>query len=192
MSISTMPDRTTTQPDGTAQPEWGRSTELLAHEATNLGTFESVFPLWNSGDIDGLLDHYCDDVVWRNVAMGEVYDGKEAVRGFLVRLFTALPDLELDVTLRLPRGRYVAEEYVIRGTHLGTMFGLPPTGRRLELKFMSTVELRDGKLKEDHFYFDVASAMRQMGYFPDAAVAEKLPGRVVLGLVSRVIRRRSR
>jgi len=131
-------------------------------------------------------------VVWRNVAMGEVYDGKEAVRGFLERLFTALPDLELDVTLRLPRGRYVAEEYVIRGTHLGTMFGLPPTGRRLELKFMSTVELRDGKLKEDHFYFDVASAMRQMGYFPDAAVAEKLPGRVVLGLVSRVIRRRSR
>ena len=94
MSISTMPDRTTTQPDGTAQPEWGRSTELLAHEATNLGTFESVFPLWNSGDIDGLLDHYCDDVVWRNVAMGEVYDGKEAVRGFLERLFTALPDLD--------------------------------------------------------------------------------------------------
>lgn len=174
------------------EAEWGRSTELLPHERANLGTFEAVFPLWNSGDIEGLLDHYCDDVVWRNVAMGEVYDGKDAVRSFLQRLYTALPDLELDVTLRLPRGKYVAEEYVIRGTHLGPMFGLPPTGRRLELPFTSMVELRDGKLKEDHFYFDVASAMRQMGYLPDASAAEKLPGRFVLGLVSRLIRRRSR
>jgi steroid delta-isomerase-like uncharacterized protein len=190
VSISTMP-APTTEPAAT-EPEWGRSTELLTHEARNLGTFESVFPLWNSGDIEGLLIHYCDDVVWHNVAMGEVYNGKDAVRGFLQRLYTALPDLELDVTLRLPRGRYVAEEYVIRGTHLGSMFGLPATGRRLELRFMSMVELRDGKLKEDHFYFDVASAMRQMGYFPEASAAEKLPGRVVLGLVSRLIRRRTR
>jgi len=170
-------------------PEWGTSTDLLPHEAANLATFESVFPLWNSGDIEGLLAHYCDDVVWRNMAMGEVYDGKDAVRGFLQRLYAALPDLELDVTLRLPRGRYVAEEYVIRGTHLGPMFGLPPTGRRLELRFMSMVELRDGKLKEDHFYFDISSAMRQMGYFPDPASAERLPGRLLLGLVSRMIRR---
>ena len=190
MSISTMPAPPTTTE--IAPSDWGPSTELLPHEADNLATIATVAPLWSTRDIPSLLEHYADDIVWRNVAMDEVYDGKEAVKAFLERLFTALPDLELDVTLRLPRGKYVAEEYVIRGTHLGTMFGLPPTGRRLELKFMSTVELRDGKLKEDHFYFDVASAMRQMGYFPDAAVAEKLPGRVVLGLVSRVIRRRSR
>jgi steroid delta-isomerase-like uncharacterized protein len=176
----------------TAQPEWGPSTDLLGHERANIGTFRSVLPLWNSGDIEGLLEHYCDDIVWRNVAMDEVYDGKDAVRAFLKRLYTAMPDLQLDVTKRLPRGHYVAEEYVIRGTHLGSMFGLPPTGRRLELKFMSMVEFRDGKLKEDHFYFDVASTMRQMGYFPEASAAEKLPGRLVLGLVSRVIRRRSR
>lgn len=174
------------------EPEWGTSTDLLPHEAANLGAFEGVFPHWNERDVPRMLDYYCDDIVWRNVAMGEVYDGKQEVAAFLEQLFRALPDLELEVTLRVPRGRYVAEEYVIRGTHLGPMFGLPPTGRRLEITAMSMVELRDGKLKEDHFYFDAASAMRQMGYFPDAAAAYRLPGRTVLGLVSRIIRRRAR
>jgi len=174
------------------EAEWGPSTDLLAHEAANIGALEGVFPHWNHRDVSRMLDYYCDDIVWRNVAMGEVYDGKDAVRVFLEQLFTALPDLELEITLRVPRGRYVAEEYVIRGTHVGTLFGLPPTGRRLEIKAMSMVELRDGKLKEDHFYFDAASAMRQMGYFPETFAAYSGPGRAVLGLVSRIIRRRAR
>ena len=172
------------------EPEWGVSHALLAHEAANLRAFEDVFPHWNSGRIARMLDHYEDDIVWRNIAMGEVYDGKEAVRGFLEGLFAALPDLELDVTLRLPRGRYVAEEYVIRGTHLGTMFGLPPTGRRLEIECMSMVELRNGRLKEDHFYFDAASAMRQMGLMPGVEAATRPVGRTVLRAAAWFVRRR--
>lgn len=186
MSISTMPA------PATIPSEWGRSTDLLPHEAENLATIATVAPLWGTRDIPALLEHYGDDIVWRNVAMDEVYDGKEAVKAFLERLFTALPDIELEVTLRVPRGKYVTEEYILRGTHLGPMFGLPATGRPVELKVMSLLELRDGLMKEDHFYFDVATAMRQMGYFPESSAAYKLPGRVVLGLVSRVIRRRSR
>ena len=61
--------------------------------------------------------------------MDEVYDGKEAVKAFLERLFVALPDITLEITLRVPRGKYVTEEYILRGTHLGPMFGLPATGR---------------------------------------------------------------
>jgi steroid delta-isomerase-like uncharacterized protein len=167
--MSTHPDA---HRSGPAEPEWGRSTELLPPELANLTAFESVFPHWNNGDIDRMLEHYCDDIVWRNVAMGTEYHGKQAVRDFLEQLYTGLPDLSLDVTLRVPRGRYVAEEYVIRGHHRGVLFGLPPTGRYLEIPAASMVELRDGKLKEDHFYFDAAGAMRQMGLMPgfDAAV----------------------
>ncbi len=192
MTTTSAPTPATTLPamPEPAEPEWGLSLDLLAHEQANLDAFERVFPHWNAGDIPAMLEHYDDEIVWHNIAMGEVYTGKEAVKGFLERLFTALPDLELDVTLRVPRGRYVAEEYVIRGTHLGPMFGLPPTGRRLEIRAMSMVELRDGRLKEDHFYFDAAGAMRQMGLMPEVAAASAPLGRVVLGAVA-WFRRRS-
>ena len=83
MTISTMPASTATP------SEWGRSTEPLPHEAANLATIATVAPLWSTHDIPALLEHYADDIVWRNVAMGEVYDGKEAVRAFLERLFAA-------------------------------------------------------------------------------------------------------
>ncbi|OFE15821.1 hypothetical protein BA895_04695 [Humibacillus sp. DSM 29435] len=156
---------------------------LLAHEQANVDAFSSVLPHWNRGDIAAMLERYEDDIVWRNIAMGEVYDGKVAVRAFLESLFRALPDLELEVTLRVPRGRYVAEEYVIRGTHLGSMFGLPASGRRLEIRAMSMVEMRNGRLKEDHFYFDAASTMQQMGYLPDTAAVAKPAGRAVMGVL---------
>lgn len=172
--------------------EWGLTPDLLPHEVQNLATVAAVIPHWNRQDAAAIVTHYEDDIVWRNVAMGEVYEGKEQVRAFLDELFRALPDLTLDVTFRAPRGRYVAEEYVISGTHRGPMFGLPATGRRVELHAVSMVQMRNGRFAEDHFYFDAASAMRQMGYFPDASAAYRWPARLVLALASRVIRRRSR
>ncbi len=162
------------------EPEWGNSTELLEHETANLGAFEGVFPHWNNHDIPKMLTFYNDDIVWRNIAIGEVYNGKEEVRGFLEHLFNGIPDLELDVTLRVPRGRYVAEEYHIRGHHRGPLFGIPPTGHYLDIPAMSMVELRDGKLKEDHFYFDAAGAMRQMGIMPEMSMAYTPWGKAAL------------
>lgn len=179
MSVSLAP---TSPTDLTVRPEWGISTALLPHEVANLSAFESVFPHWNTRDIERMLAHYCDDIVWSNVAMGTKYCGKQAVRGFLTELFRALPDLTLEVTLRVPRGHYVAEEYVIRGHHRGTLFGLPATGRYLQIPAASLVELRDGKLKEDHFYFDAATAMRQMGLMPGYEFATTVWGAAALRL----------
>jgi steroid delta-isomerase-like uncharacterized protein len=164
--------------------EWGISTELTDEEQANMAAFESVFPHWNSHDVTSLIKHYNEDIVFVNIAMGETYNGKAAVRSFLEELFTALPDLELDVTLRVPRGKYVAEEYHIRGHHRGDFFGIPATGKYLDIACVSMVELRDGKLKEDHFYFDVASTLAQMGLVPSVAAMRGPIGRGAMRLLA--------
>jgi steroid delta-isomerase-like uncharacterized protein len=166
-----------------AEREWGISTELTDEEQANMAAFEGVFPHWNNGDITKMLTHYNEDIIFVNMPMGERYEGKEAVRGFLEHLFGALPDLELDVTLRVPRGKYVAEEYHIRGHHRGEFFGIPPTGKYVDIACVSMVELRDGKLKEDHFYFDVMSALRQMGLLPSVAAMQGPLARAVMRLM---------
>jgi steroid delta-isomerase-like uncharacterized protein len=163
--------------------EWGISTELTAEEQANMAAFEGVFPHWNNGDITKMLTHYNDDIVFVNIPMGERYDGKDAVRGFLEHLFGALPDLELDVTLRVPKGKYVAEEYHIKGHHRGDFFGIPPTGKYVDIACVSMVELRDGKLKEDHFYFDVMTALRQMGLVPSVDAMKGPAGRSAMRLM---------
>jgi steroid delta-isomerase-like uncharacterized protein len=152
--------------------EWGISTELTDEEQANLAAFESIAGFWNRHDVPGILEHYNDDVIWRNIATGEVYDGKDEIAAYLRELFAAVPDLELEVTLRVPRGKYVAEEYHLQGHHRGTLFGIPATGRFVDIRCVSMVELRDGKWKEDRFYFDVSSLLRQVGLFPSLELAK--------------------
>lgn len=161
---------------------WGPSVPLLEGERANMAAFALVVPRWNAHDVPGILGHYDDEIVWHDVAAGRRYHGKAEVGAYLRRLMAGLPDLTLEVTQRLPRGRFVAEEYVIRGTHAGTLFGLPPTGRRLEIRCLSVVEFRDGKLLEDHFSFDVASVLQQAGLLPPLTVADTALGGAALRL----------
>ena len=159
-----------------AEREWGVSTELTDEEAANLATFESIEGYWNRHDVPGILEHYNDEVTWRNIATGEVYNGKPEIGAFLEELFAAVPDLELDVTLRLPRGRFVAETYELRGHHRGNLFGIPGTGRHVVIPCVSMVEMRDARWREDRFYYDVSTVLRQMGLFPSPTMARTRVG----------------
>jgi steroid delta-isomerase-like uncharacterized protein len=126
------------------------SQALTETEQRNLRTVEGVHPAWNLGDIEGVLAHY-DEIIWTNVALEEVYQGKAAVREFMTRLMTALPDLTFTSRYKIARGDNVAEQWTIRGTHLGTFMGIPPTGRTIEIFGTSMLTLRDGKFLRDEF-----------------------------------------
>jgi steroid delta-isomerase-like uncharacterized protein len=130
-----------------------------------------------------VLAWYDDDIVWNNVALEEVYRGKAAVGEFLTKLFRALPDLEFSVQQTIVRGDNVAEQWTIRGTHLGTFMGVPPTGRRLEIPGVSMLTVRDGKFLRDDFYFDAAGMLRQAGLLPSLAATQGRMGRSVLGVL---------
>jgi steroid delta-isomerase-like uncharacterized protein len=159
---------------------WGTSSELTAEERRNLATMSQVEPCWNRRDVAAILEHYDDGIVWRNMAMGETYRGKDEVGRFLTDLFVAVPDLQMHITRRIPRGSLVAEEYTLRGTHLGALFGIPATGCRVELHAVSFVEMRDGRLAEDHFYFDVTGILQQLGLFPSLRIAQTTLGHLLV------------
>jgi steroid delta-isomerase-like uncharacterized protein len=156
--------------------------ELTETEQRNLRSVTDVLPYWNRQDIEGVLAYYDDSITWLNIAMQETYRGKGEVRVFLRKLFTAFPDLNFEVTYKIARGDNVAEQWFIRGTHLGTFMGIPPTGRRVEIPGMSMAELREAKFVSDHFYFDALGVLRDMALMPPLSVSETLVGRGALGL----------
>jgi steroid delta-isomerase-like uncharacterized protein len=114
---------------------------------------------------------------------GGDHTGKGQVGAFLADLFAAVPDLTMTITRRVPHGRFVAEEYTLRGTHRGNLIGIPATGRRVEVHAVSFVELRDARLLEDHFYFDVSTVLQQVGLFPPLTVARTPVGHRLLQLL---------
>jgi len=150
---------------------------LTETEQRNLTSVSDVLEFWNTHDIEGILQFYDDEIVWRNVGLEETYEGKQAVREFLGRLMTALPDLVFTVDHKIARGDNVAEQWTIRGTHLGTFLGIPPTGRQIEIQALSMVVLRDGKFLRDEFYWDTRRVMNQMGLMPSLAATQSTVGR---------------
>ena len=160
-----------------------KTAALTPTEERNLRAVSDVLEFWNVQDVEGVLEFYDDEIAWRNVAMEETYEGKRAVAEFLQRLFTAVPDLRFEVSYKVARGDNVAEQWSIAGTHSGTLFGVPATGRRVLLPGMSMVTLRDGKFLRDEFYFDSGIFLRQVGLMPSVAAIEKPLGRLLLGTV---------
>lgn len=158
----------------TAAPE---TVELSETERRNLRAVVDVLQYWNSGDIEGIVGYYDDEIVWKNVALEETYEGKAGVREFLTRLFTAIPDLEFTVQYKIARGDNVSEQWTVAGTHLGTFMGIPATGRRVEIRAMSMVTMREGKFLRDEFYWDTGAVMRQMGLMPSLAATQGVIGR---------------
>jgi steroid delta-isomerase-like uncharacterized protein len=146
--------------------------ELTEVEQRNLRAVADVLQFWNTGDIDGILTFYVDEIVWRNVALDETYRGKSEVRGFLTRLFSAIPDLQFTVDYKIARADNVSEQWTVAGTHLGPFMGIPPTGRPVEIRALSMVTMRAGKFLRDEFYWDTGAVMRQMGLLPTLAVSQ--------------------
>jgi steroid delta-isomerase-like uncharacterized protein len=60
----------------------------------------------------------------------------------------ALPDYKLDVQDIFAGGDKVAVRFVIRGTHRGELFGVPPSSRALNLRGIEIYRLVGGKIAE--------------------------------------------
>ncbi len=149
-------------------------------EARNLNTVADAVILWNTHDLDSLLNLYDPEIVWSNAALEATYRGHQEVRAFLGALLTGLPDLTFTVESRFARGEQVCEQWVIEGTHLGTLVGIPPTGKRVHIKGVSSIKMHNGKFIKDDFFFDSMSVMRQLGIMPGLHAVETLPGRLML------------
>ena len=58
-------------------------------------------------------------------------------------------------------------EHIGRYTHTGPLVTpageVPPTGRRVEVRFAAVYQLKDGKIAQLRVYYDGATIMRQLG-----------------------------
>lgn len=161
--------------------------ELTETEQRNLQAVVDVLQYWNSADIEGIVSFYDDEIVWKNMGLEETYEGKDGVRQFLTELYTGMPDLQFTVHHKIARGDDISEQWTVAGTHLGTMMGIPATGRRVEINAISMVKMRDGKFLRDEFYWDTGAVMRQMGLMPPLSVTRGVLGRGFLWIAVKVL-----
>jgi predicted ester cyclase len=104
------------------------------------------------------------------VAPSGLMHGREEVLGFLGVFWDAFPDGRLEPSGLLAEGSVVAAEGRFIGTHTGVMRtpagDVAPTGRNVDLRWMSRYEVRGDELTSEHLYFDQADLLGQLGLMP--------------------------
>jgi len=108
------------------------------------------------------------------VATDEVFEGPEEVTEHWRELDRAFPDQKDDLLKLHHADDAVLVEMVSRGTHLGPLRGLPPTGRRFELPFICIFVFDRDRLVCERVYFDTNTLFAQLGV---ASAPDSLRGR---------------
>ncbi len=120
---------------------------------------------WNSHDPEKMLPLFTDDLLYEDVAFGEVSHGKAELRKFFVSEIEAVPDIEL----KLVRADIHNGHGTIEWTFSGTDKDVFRTGKKFSVRGVSVIDLRDGKISRNLDFYDAATIMRAVGAPPPAA-----------------------
>ncbi len=109
------------------------------------------------------------------IATGDTFDGPVEVDAYFEETRTAFPDQRNELIAMHHADGAVLVEAMLHGTHNGPFRGLPPTGRRFEMRFLAIFVFEEDRLICERVYFDQATVLRQLGIAHDPL---SLSGRV--------------
>jgi steroid delta-isomerase-like uncharacterized protein len=121
---------------------------------------------WSSNTPEKLLSLFTDDCVYEDLPMGVLTHGKAELEQFYHMTRNAFPDFKIELTSHFVAGNRAGAEWIMTGTHKGDLPGLPASNKQVSLRVASAFELQDNKLKRCSDYFDMATALKQLGFLP--------------------------
>jgi len=127
---------------------------------------EQHLAAYNAHDIEGAAALLHDQVLYFDATYADAFRGRTAAVDNLISPYIrAIPDLEW--TLRsepIASGDGIAYEWTLTGTNTGTLMGIPAKNQKINLKGMSFVRIKDGKIIYKADYYDAATLNKQLGW----------------------------
>lgn len=120
----------------------------------------------NAHDLGGTLATLHPDCVFEDVAFGQVWRGHEGAARHYRQWWDAFGlrfrEGEAGALHFADGGKVVAEGRFV-GRHVGPFQGLAPTGRAVDFRFVVVIDVRDGLMAGERFFYDGATLARQLG-----------------------------
>ncbi len=121
--------------------------------------------VFNEGRLDRLDELLSPSYVYRDAPPGTPA-GPEAIRQVVSLFRGAFPDLTVTIEEQIAEGDKVCSRTTTRGTHRGTLFGIPATGKTITMPGLTLVRIADGRVAESWVKNDVLGLMSQLGAGP--------------------------
>ena len=123
--------------------------------------YEEVF---NAGNVALIDELFAPDFVDHDPS--NPLPGLEGVRQLVGMYRGAFPDLHLTIEDEITEGDRIVTRFTGRGTHRGSLMGIPPTGKRVTITAIDILRFENGRIAEHWGNQDLLGMMRQLGVIP--------------------------
>jgi steroid delta-isomerase-like uncharacterized protein len=148
-----------------ARPDASTAADQAATEANKALVRRFFTEAWSTGDVSRRDAFLAPGYRGHIAGAAEPIDA-DGWTAFLTAFRRAFPDATFTVQDMVAEGDRVAVRLTMRGTHLGEMNGLPPTGRRVTVTGISIERVADGRIVEGWNQNDALGLLQQLGALP--------------------------
>ena len=123
---------------------------------------EAYFAAWDAHDPRAVIALYADDGTYEDPATEGPLSGK-AIGDYAQGLFTAFPDLKLELISQAPTSiSQIAVPWLLFGTHQGALGEMEATGKSVTLRGCDYIVVEEGKLKTVYGTFSLQELIAQL------------------------------
>lgn len=125
-----------------------------------------VEELWNQGNLDLADELVADNSLYYDPGTPGQYHGAAGTRQIVALYRAAFPDVHYHITHLIAEDDEVVYRWEARGTHLGELLGIPPTGRQGNVSGIAILRFDNGRIVEKWLNWDSLGLMQQIGVIP--------------------------
>jgi uncharacterized protein len=116
----------------------------------------------NNGNLDLINDtNFTDDVTL--VTSPENIVGIEDFKDYYSNFVTGFSDVEFTMVDVFGQGDKLVKHWNFKGTNSGEFFGMPPTGKSVNVEGVTLVKMKDGKIAQEQDFMDNMVFLQQLG-----------------------------
>jgi predicted ester cyclase len=119
--------------------------------------------IWCNGRLELIDELISEDIVDHIRMPGTDGTGREHYRATVLAIRGAFPDYHEEILWSVGEGDLAVSYTRLTGTHEGLLYGMEPTGKRVEFNTMGALRFASGQAVERWGFGDTAAMMEQLG-----------------------------
>ncbi|MHA8091895.1 ester cyclase [Aquirufa regiilacus] len=132
--------------------------------AENIAFYSRVWEVAiNEGRTNILDTAYAENVVLHTVPETK---GKAAAKAYYDNYVTGFSDREFIIKETFASGNKLVKYWQFKGKHIGNFFGIPATGKSVDVIGCTIATIIGGKITEEQDFFDNLAFFKQLGIQP--------------------------
>ena len=118
--------------------------------------------VWNKGDLSLIDELIAPDYVLHDPTRPGVR-GRLGIKESIIMFRGAFPDLSFTIEDQVAETDKIVTRYTVQGTHLGSLMGIPATGKQGTITGMGIYRIADGQIAEVWSNWDTWGLLQRMG-----------------------------